>query len=413
MKPRFSVKQLRTFQSFKNPVYTLFYCGTASQWASGSMQGVIRILLIYRLTGSGSILGLMALVQALPMFFLSLFGGVIADRFSKKWIITIGQVIQSLSVFVVAFTLHTGYLSAENTGSWWVLIVTAAVQGTIAGLIQPSGQAIIRDIVDEEGLMNAISLANMGQNTFQLIGPAIAGFFIEAFGFTWTYFIIASIQLLGSFFFLIMPVISKVNVNLSNPLKDIPEGLRYVLKERVLLWILMVAAAGSFLAMPIAQLMPIFTEDILNVGADGLGILLSIAGLGSIVGSLIFASIRSKKRGAIFLLSGVLVSIILIAFSFSENWYISLGLIVVFGLARTGKTTLEPVLLQTYTTSEYRGRVMSLLIMQMSFFNFGTFLAGVFSDLVGIQWTITGMAAVFLLISILMWYKVPVLRKLP
>ena len=156
-----------------------------------------------------------------------------------------------------------------------------------------------------------------------------------------------------------------------------------------------------------------FTEDILNVGADGLGILLSIAGLGSIVGSLIFASIRSKKRGAIFLLSGILVSIILVAFSFSENWYLSLGLIVIFGLARTGKTTLEPVLLQTYTTSEYRGRVMSLLIMQMSFFNFGTFIAGVLSDVIGIQWTITGMAVVFLLISSLMWYRVPVLRKLP
>ena len=101
-----------------------------------------------------------------------------------------------------------------------------------------------------------------------------------------------------------------------------------------------------------------------------------------------------------------------IAFSFSRNWYLTLGLGVLFGLARTGKTTLEPVLLQTYSASEYRGRVMSLLIMQMSFFNFGTFIAGVMADIVGVQWTIAGMAVIFLAISVLVWYKVPVLRKL-
>ena len=100
------------------------------------------------------------------------------------------------------------------------------------------------------------------------------------------------------------------------------------------------------------------------------------------------------------------------AFDFSENRYLSLGLGVLFGLARTAKTTPEVVLLQTYSSAEYRGRAMSLLIMQMSLFHFGTFIVEVLSDIIGVQWATAGTAVVFLHISMWSRLKVPILRKL-
>ena len=155
-----------------------------------------------------------------------------------------------------------------------------------------------------------------------------------------------------------------------------------------------------------------FSEDILKVSASGLGLLMSVSGLGAISGSLILASLPSRKRGIVFLLSGLIMSLALISFSLSHWWYLSLFLVIVLGLARAGKITLENALLQSYADINYRGRVLSLLTMQMSFASFGTFLAGILAEIAGVQWSIGGLATALAIISIAMWTFTPRLRNL-
>ena len=124
-----SLRSLKTFGSFKNPVYRLYYGSMVGQWSSMNMQMVARSLLIYRITGSGAILGGMALAHSIPLLLLSLLGGALADRLQKKYILLFGQVGSAVVSLGVALALTLGYLGPAHPGSWWILIVSAMVQG--------------------------------------------------------------------------------------------------------------------------------------------------------------------------------------------------------------------------------------------------------------------------------------------
>ena len=129
-----------------------------------NMQMIVRSLLLYRLTGSAAVLGLVTLFHAFPMVFLSLFGGVIADRFSKKHVLIIGHVCLSFIAIAIALFLDFGYLSAENPGSWRILLPASLIQGIVVGLVMPSRQSIIPELVGGELLMNAVALNVFGMN---------------------------------------------------------------------------------------------------------------------------------------------------------------------------------------------------------------------------------------------------------
>ena len=135
---RISLRNLRTFDSLKSSAYRFYFLGQVGVWGSMNMQQVTRSLLIYRLTGSAAILGVMSLASALPMLLLSLFGGVIADRVPKKRVIQVTQLASAVVVLSVAVALTTGYLSREHAGSWWILIVNGVLQGTVQAFLMPA-----------------------------------------------------------------------------------------------------------------------------------------------------------------------------------------------------------------------------------------------------------------------------------
>jgi MFS family permease len=164
--------------------------------------------------------------------------------------------------------------------------------------------------------------------------------------------------------------------------------------------------------MPYYVLLPIFTEDILMVGAGGLGILMSVSGAGAIIGSIVLASLPNKKRGLMFLIGNLILSLSLIGFSFSGTWHLSLALIVIVGLGDTARMALGNTLLQYYTEEEYQGRVMSIYVMQFGLMGFGAFGAGLLTEVVGVQWAVGGLAAVLVPVTLLVIAFVPHLRRL-
>ena len=202
----FSLRNLRTFSSLKNPVYRLYFAGIMGQRAAMNMQMIARSLLIYDLTGSAAILGLMSLFHALPVLIFSIFGGVIADRVQKKYVLLVGLAGSAVLSLGVALALSFGYLSAENAGSWWILAIASLIQGTIMGLMIPSRQAIIPEIVEDEQIMNAVSLDTMGMNTLRLMAPALSGFLIEAFDFGAVYYAMTGMYVTGTVCILFMPL---------------------------------------------------------------------------------------------------------------------------------------------------------------------------------------------------------------
>lgn len=403
----------KTFIAFENPAYRFYYVAMAGHWSSMSMQAVVRSLLIYRITGSGAILGLNSLANAIPMLLLSLPGGVIADRLQKKTVVQLSQVGAGMITLWVTIMLLTGYLGPEHPGSWWILVASAALQGLVMGIQMPSRQAIISELVSEKHLMNAISLNNLGMNVFRLLSPALAGFLIDAFDFYVVYAVMTAMYVVAVICMAFVPkTTGPQRVRGSSSLSDIIEAWRYIRHEKAIFIVLIFSVLATVLGMPYAQLLPMFTESILKVSATHLGILISISGAGAIVGSLVIANLANRRRGILMLLFALVMSAALLGFAFSHWWYLSLFVIMFVGAGNTGQMALGNSLIQYYADATYRGRVLSFYMMGFGFGSLGAFFAGILAEAVGVQWAVGGMAFILLIITFMVLTMSRRLRKL-
>lgn len=399
-----ALRNLKTFGSFKNRIYRLYYGGMLGQMASMNMQQVAGGLLLERLTGSPAIVAAMSFANAIPMLTLSLFGGVIAERAQKKYVLLIGQICFAFTSLSVALALTTGLLSPTRHNSWMLLIISSALQGSVMGLAMPSRQAIINDIVSGEELMNAISLNFMGMNSLKLFAPALAGFLIglgDGNNFKAVYFTMTAMYLMAVGFFFFMPKAPvKTVAERPKATAQIKEGVHYVWNHKTIRLVLLISFVTVILSMPYAMLMPFFADTILHVGARGMGIMMSIDGVGSIVASLILASLPNKRRGIIMMCAGVFLGIVLTGFAFSRHWPTSLILVTCVGMGNTVIMTMANTLIQYYVDDNYRGRVMSLFMMQFGLSSFGAFAAGLIGQAFGVQWGVGTFAMLLCVLAI-------------
>lgn len=402
----------RTFSSLKIPAFRFYLGGQITQLASMDMRTIALSLLIYRLTGSAALLGILSLVNAVPGILLPLFGGVVADRLHKKYTLIIGQVGLFISGLVIALALNLGYLSAERPGSWWIIMVVAFFNSGIGGLAAPSRQAIISELVGKDRIMNAISLSNMGRNIFRLGSPALAGFFIDAFGFASVYYFTASLNLTSGILTIFLPLSGKSERKGSNAFAQFKDGLNYIRQETTLLLVLVLSTSMVLLSWPYIRMLPIFVDDILKVGATGMGILISVSTIGGLVASLIMASIPSRKRGVLLLISGLVLGLALTGFAFSRNLYLSMAFLVLVGLGQSARMSLDNSILQSYADPKYQGRVMSLYTLEHGLSSLGPFIAGMMAGVVGVQWAVGSLAITLALIALLALVFLPKIRKI-
>jgi MFS family permease len=180
----------------------------------------------------------------------------------------------------------------------------------------------------------------------------------------------------------------------------------------VIILLLVFTLIGMILSMPFNIMLPIFTDDILKVGATGMGILMSVSGAGAITASIVLASLPNKKRGLMLLISTTILGLTLMGFSFSSSWPFSIAIIIFVGLGQSGHMTLSNTLVQYYVDEEYRGRVMSIMMMQFGIMGFASFAAGLLAETTGVQWAVGGFAMALIFISILALVFVPRIRKL-
>lgn len=402
----------RMLRSLHNPAYRFYLLGTLAQFASLSMQIVTGPLLMYRLTGSSALLGTMALVSAFPMIFVAMFGGAIADRIPKKRIVIASLLGSAVLAVIVALALAAGYISPEKPNSWLILIASSLLMGSLMGLMMPALQSIIAEIVSREQLMNAVALNTMGMNVLNLVAPGLAGFMIDAFDFEAVYFTMAGLYVVSAFFISFVPGTRQTTAGGGNILGEIQQGFQYIRKDTMIRFILAFSLVVTVLSMPYQQLLPIFVDDILKVGATGMGVLMSVSGAGALTGSIILASLPNRKRGLMLMASGLISGTALVVFSFSSSWRLSLTFIIFVGLGHTLRMTIGSALLQAYAEAEYRGRVMSIFSMQWGFMSVCTFLAGILAEAVPVQWVLGGLAMLLVTFSGLAVIFIPGIRRL-
>ena len=374
-----------------------------------NMQMMMRSLLVYRITGSVEAIGIMAISGAVPHIISALYGGVIADRMEKKHILLFSMAAFAVLSFGIAIALTTGWLNAET---WWILIITSVTQSTLMGLLIPARHSIISDLVGRERLMNAVSLNSLGQNGWRLTAPAAAGFLVEGFGFDVGYFVIGGLYLWAIVFIAFLPLSGTPAATGQSVLTEVTEGFKYLRRAPDVMWVLIFNLIVVVLSMPYQLLLPVFVDDILMVGASGMGILLSVSGAGAIVGSLILASLPDKKRGITFLISSMFLGLVLIVFSFSKSWALSLGIMVLIGMGQSARMTLGNTLAQYYSSDTFRGRVMGIFDMQMSFPGIAVFVAGMLTGFIGVEWAVGGLAMLLVAISLIIMIVSPRLRRL-
>lgn len=397
-KSRFS---LSTFHSLRYPGFRDYYGALLSQTGARSILAVSRALLIYRLTGSVTILASMALITAIPGILLSLYGGVLADRLPKRYILMVGQGGSIFASLIVAVSISAGWIGETNEYSWIIIIAAALVQSTILSMVVPSRHAIVPELVGEKHILNAVSLNNMGRNVLRLSAPVLAGLVIDHWDFEPIFYITAGLYVIALFFTWRLPVKAQAPAPKRDAIADVKEALRYIRREANLMLILAITAAATFFTMSFHQLLPVITEDVLKVDATSMGLLTGVSAGGAIIGALVLASLPNRRRGLMLVGGGLIMALALIVFAFSENWYLSLAIILIVGMAMAVRTTMSNTLIQYYTDESYRGRVMSVYMMEIGLISLGVFVAGVLADFIGIQWAIGGMAMVFAVICVL------------
>jgi len=375
------------------------------------MQIVTGPLLMYRLTGSTALLGTMALVSALPVILISMFGGAVADRIPKKRIIMAGFFGSAVVAFGIAMLLSSGIVSPEKYSSRWIIIGASLCSGSLMGFMMPSVQSLVAEIVNREQLMNAVALNTLGMNILSLIAPSIAGFMIDAIDFEAVYFSMSGLYLCGVVFIFFVPATSPT-VSGGSIVGEIQQGFQYIKRNSMILSVLVFSLIVTVLSMPYQQLLPVFVDDILGVGATGMGILMSVSGAGALIGSITLTTLANRKRGLMLLASGLLSGTALVAFSFSTIWGLSLGTMVFIGIGHSFRMTIGSTLLQAYADPEYRGRVMSIYSMQWGLMSIFTFFAGVLGEAVPVQWILGSLATLLIILSILALSFVSGLRRL-
>ena len=303
--------------------------------------------------------------------------------------------------------------------------------------MMPARQAVIPQIVGEERLMNAVSLNVAGMNFMRLVAPGVGGVMIAALGgAAWVYVVIAASFLFATVTLMPMRLQHAVAAGGRSAarggrgggggyggggfgggggggsLRDMVEGLRYVVRNRTVLALLLVNLVIVLFSMPYMMLLPGFVADVLGGGPDQLGMLMTVSGVGALAGSLVIAAMPARNRGMILLLSSLVLGVALIVFSASHWLWLTSLIMVVIGVAQTGRMSISNVLLQAYVEDEYRGRVMSIYMMEWGIVSFGVFFVGILASLIGADFAIGGTAVALIAVTLGVLLFYPRLRNI-
>jgi MFS family permease len=370
------------------------WLGMVCLMAGINMQMIARGYLVYEITERPLLLGIVNVGAALPILGLSLFGGAIADRMDRRRIIQGGQFIS------LALTLAVAVLITMDAVTWQMLFVASMLQGAMWAFMMPARQAIIPQIVGKENVTNALALNAAGMSATTLIAPAVAGWIYAGIGPAGVYYVIAALGFFAVVFTTLVryeratPVGKKANMR-----SDIADGLGYIVKSPMVLLLLIMGGATTMLAMPFRFLIPVFVVELYDRGPEALGLLVSVMGLGSLAGAMFIASMGKWRRG-VMLIAGSLMSglglILVAAFPF---YMAAVAIMVLLGLGDATRRTLNETLIMEVVEDRFRGRVMSVFMMNFGLMPLGVLPAGLAIEFYGGQATAAFLGITLVLVA--------------
>jgi MFS family permease len=367
--------------------YRLFFSGQSVSLVGTWMTRIATSWLVYRLTGSELLLGVVGFAGQIPSFLLAPFAGVLVDRWNRHRLLVATQVLAMLQSLALAILALTGRINITQ------LIWLSILQGVINAFDMPARQAFVVEMIERrEDLPNAIALNSSMVNAARLVGPSAGGVIIAAVGEGWCFMIDAVSYLAVIASLLLMRVAPRAlkQARDGNMLRQLREGWTYVARFAPIRDVLLMLALVSLVGMPYTVLMPVFASQVLRGGPNTLGLLMAASGVGALLGALFLAARRSVLGlGTYIPLTAAAFGAGLVAFSFSRSLWLSMLLMVVTGLGFMVQMAASNTVLQTIVDEDKRGRVMSFYTMAfMGTAPFGSLLAGGVAERIGAPLTL-------------------------
>ncbi len=429
---------LQTFRSLRHRNYRLWFFGQGLSLIGTWMQTVAQQVLLYRLTGSAAALGLASFIGLIPLAPLALWGGSMADRFPKRRVLLITQaamLAQALALAVLTFS--------DAVQVWQVYVLTLAL-GAVQAIDIPVRLAFTSEMVDATGdqrasredLTNAIGLNAAIFNAARAVGPALAGLTVAAVGESAAFFMngLSFIPVLVSLLLMRgLPAAERSSLGAGGVAQHTAAGVRFVIQQRTLLILVSLVAVSALLAMPFNTLMPVFASETLNQSAQPvvealcsrwlscqtpaalpLGMLLSVVGVGALVGALSVASLPAQaRRGRMLTIGNPVFPLILLAFALTDSFALALLLMFGAGVSFVWQNALANTLIQIHTPDRLRGRVLSLYSFTFQgMMRVGSLQAGFMADRLGAGLALGMGAAVALVYGLYVAVRYPAVREL-
>jgi len=369
-----------TLSSLKHRNFRLLFCGTSLSHVGDFVQAMAQSWLVWQMTKSPFLLGIVGFAQAFPRLLLGAVGGAIVDRVERRRLLLCTQFLAMAQAFTFWALVQFGGVE------FWHILVLVLFLGTVNSLNQTARYSLINNIVPRDDLMNAIALNSSLANLAKIIGPSLGGVLIGVIGVAGC-LLVNAISFLAIIVTLVVMEIPRGSVTLDEATpfwQEVAEGYRFVRSERRLLSVILLTYAIALVGTPYSRFLPVFATDVLHAGPTTFGLLLAAPGAGAVFAGLGIASLGRVRRRLRFVATAVLAfSISLMLFSFSRSLYLSMFFLILVGASNIAFRAVANSIVQMESPPQYLGRMLSLFFMDKGLWSFGTLFIGSVAHLIG------------------------------
>ena len=391
-----------TLSSLKHRNFRLLFCGTSLSHVGDFIQAMAQSWLVWQMTKSPFLLGVVGFAQALPRLLLGAIGGAIVDRVERRRLLLCTQFLAMAQAIVFWALVQFAWVE------FWHVLVLVLFLGMVNSLNQTARHSLINNIVPRADLMNAIALNSSLANLAKIIGPSLGGVLIGVIG-------IAGCLLVNaiSFFAIIVTLLvmeipsGRGKVDDATPFwQEVSQGYRFLRSDRRLLSLILLTYGIALVGTPYSRFLPVFATDVLHAGPTTFGLLLAAPGVGAVLAGLGIASLGRLRRRLHFVAMAVLAfSVSLMLFSFSRSIYLSTLFLILVGASNIAFRAVANSIVQMETPPQYLGRMLSLFFMDKGLWSFGTLFIGSVAHLIGTPRAITISGAVCAIAAAVLLYQ--------
>jgi MFS family permease len=411
--PLSRIVRLRAFQALGHREYRLLWYSQVFASLGVWMDQVTRGWLIYELTDSALQLGMVRGIQAIPFLFLSPVAGSVADRYPRKLLVVTAQFANGFIFTATAALILFGLIRP------WHVYLTALLMACVQVFLQPARAAMISDTVPSENLTNAIGLNAVVFNMARSTGPALAGVLISvfntgvAYGAQGLFFLLATLWTTQMRSGRRAAAARRSHGGNESFARSILSGWQFSWRKDEVRSSLLIVMVASLFMVPFSTLLPIFARDILAVGAQGQGLLLASMGVGALGSALIIATFGDRMPRGIMMLAGVtLYGVLVVLFSASPWFSLSMILMAIIGLCHVSSHALVQTVIQSYSPPEFRGRAIAIFHMNQILLLLGGLVIGALSAVIGAPWAAAALSIAGTLCMLALYIFDPRARKI-